>query len=145
MSPTPTPTIDSAPIEQPHVERITQALEHLSETSTADLDSLLDGGGNPFLAPFRALPLRFEFGTDSVTITTAPYLIPTLLIGAVLTALVVFIHSRVTSPEARTRMASKRAATHALYTNLIHDKRERAMTARIEERRARDDAPSDTP
>lgn len=111
MSPTPTPPpyppLDLTPSELSPTERIERALNELRDTSTADLDALLDG----------------------VTITTAPYLIPTLLIGAVVVALIVFAHSRVMSPEAQAR-----------YTDLIHAKRERAVKARIAERRARDEA-----
>lgn len=152
MSPTPTPTppyppLDAGQVEPSPAERIADAIEHLNATSTTDLDALIDGaGGNQFLSPLPALPFRVAFGHDSVTLVTAPYLIPTLLIGAVITALAVYAVRRVTSPEARARRASKRAATHALYTDLIHDKRERAVKARIAERRARDvDVPSGTP
>lgn len=145
MSPTPTPAppyppLDLTPAESAPGARFAEAVEHLSGTSTADLDLLLDGvyGGNPFLAPFRVLPFRVEFGHDSVTLVTAPYLLPTLLVGAAVIALIVVIHSRATSPEAQARREGKRAAIHARYTDLIHGKRERAVEARIAERRVRD-------
>lgn len=137
MSPTPTPTptppyppLDLTHAEPSSAERIADAIEHINATSTTDLDALI--ALTETSAPF------------SLTVTADPGALGGLLvIGALVgiaAALAVYAVRRVTSPEARARRASKRAATHALYTDLIHDKRERAVKARIEERRARDEA-----
>lgn len=134
MSPTPTPApppyppLDLTPPTRTPGEALADAIDRVSATSTADLDSMLAAADSGVTFPLPLAPALSVTVRDwSVTIaaTPLPASIGTALlalIGSALAIAALIALHRVTSPEAQARRAAKRDALHALYTERVHAK-----------------------